>query len=397
MNKGLRTRLARAGGNAAAKKIAKSVSLPKVIPIYLSSVFSFDNVDPIDGVYEGTENGFIYSRLGNPGVEVLQELLAAAENCDGAVAFGSGIAAIVMAIIANVGKGDHIVSSPVLYGGVYDYLKNEISRFGVEVDFVDFINDDIEKYVKPNTKLFFTETITNPLMEVMDIPKIAAVAHKHGAKLIVDNTFASPVICRPLEYGADIVAHSGTKYLGGHDDILCGAVCANKENLEEIQRLLKLYGGIISPFDAWLLTRSLRTLELRVRQQSENALKLAEYFEKHPKVEQVYYPGLASSKFHPLAIRLFDNGLCGGTLSADIAGGERGVRAFTAACKYIRIEPSLGGINTAMTYPAKTSHRAYTKEELDKCGISMGQLRFSTGIENIEDVIEDFDQALGKI
>jgi methionine-gamma-lyase len=397
MSKGLRTRLAHSGGNEAAKKTARSVSIPKVMPIYMSSVFSFDDVESLDGVYEGRESGYIYSRMANPGVENLQELLSSAENSDGAIAFGSGMAAIITAVLSNVGKGDHIIASPVLYGGVYDYLKNEITRFGVEVDFVDFINDDIEKYIKPNTKVLYTETITNPLMEVMDIPKISLIAHKHGAKLIVDNTFASPAVCRPLEHGADIAAYSGTKYLSGHSDLLCGALCADKQNITELQKSIILYGGIISPFDAWLLTRSLRTLELRMRQHSENAQKLAEYFENHPKIERVYYPGLKSSEFHTLAMRLFDNGLCGGMLSADIAGGESAASAFIAACEDVKLVPSLAGVATSVSYPAKTSHRAYTKEELDKCGISTGQLRFSAGIENIEDIIADIDRALAKI
>lgn len=394
MSKGLRTRLAHAGENSFAKKTAKSVSVPKVMPIYMSSVFSFDNVESLDAVYAGRESGYIYSRMGNPGVECLQELLAAAENSDGALAFSSGMAAIVTAILANVGKGDHIISSPVLYGGVYDYLKNEITRFGVEVDFVDFVHDKPENYIKPNTKVIYTETITNPLMEVMDIPAIAEAAHRHGVKLIVDNSFATPAVCRPMEYGADIVAYSGTKYLGGHSDILCGALCSNKENIANLQRFVTLYGGIISPFDAWLLTRSMRTLELRMRQHSENARKVAEYFEGHPKIEKVYYPGLPSSEFHPLAMRLFDKGLCGGMLSADFKGGERAASAFIAACENVKLVPSLAGFATSISYPAKTSHRAYSKEELDKCGISCGQLRFSIGIENIEDVIEDFDRAL---
>ena len=397
MSKGLRTRLTHAGGNSAAKRAAKSVSVPKVLPIYMSSVFSFDDVESLDGVYEGKESGYVYSRMANPSVENLEELLAAAENCDAAVAFGSGMAAIVTAILANVGKGDHILSSPVLYGGVYDFLKNEIPRFGVEVDFVDFINDDIEKHIKPNTKVIYTETITNPLMEVMDIPGIAGIAHNRGAKLIVDNTFATPVIFRPLEHGADFSAQSGTKYLGGHSDILCGALCSNREEAAKVRKLLTLYGGIISPFDAWLLTRSMRTLELRVRQHSENAQKLAEYFESHPKIGRVYYPGLKSSEFHPLAARLFDSGLCGGMLGAEIAGGERAACKFIAACETVKLVPSLAGITTSISYPAKTSHRSYTKEELEKCGISTGLLRFSTGLENIEDVIDDFDRALKKV
>jgi methionine-gamma-lyase len=395
--KGLMTRLTHSGGNEAAKRTAQSVSVPKVVPIYMSSVFSFDDVPSLDGVYDGTQKGYVYSRMANPNYDALNEVLTQAEGCDGAVSFGSGMAAIVTAFLANVSAGDHIVASPVLYGGVYDYLKNEAPRFGIEADFVDFENDDLERHMKPNTKVVYTETITNPLMEVPDLRKAAETAHRHGAKLIVDNTFATPVICRPLEFGADIVVYSATKYLGGHSDLTCGVVLSGAENISRVQKLATLYGGIPGPFDAWLLTRSLRTLELRVRQHSDNAQKLAEYFEKHPKVEKVYYPGLPSSPSHAVAAGQFDGGLFGGMLSADIVGGEGGASRFIAACESVKFVPSLAGVTTSISYPAKTSHRAYTREEMDRCGISMGQLRFSAGLERIEDVIAEFDRAFASV
>ena len=397
MQKGLMTRLTHSGENRAAKEIAKSVSVPKVVPIYMSSVFSFDDVPSLEGVYDGTQEGYIYSRISNPGYDCLHEVLSQAEGCAGAISFGSGMAAIITSVLANVSSGDHIVSSPVLYGGVYDYFKNELPRFGVSVDFVDFIHDDLEKYMKPNTKIVYTETITNPLMEVMDLKKIADIAHKKGAKFIVDNTFATPALCRPMEFGADIVVYSATKYLGGHSDIIGGAILSDAQNIQQLQKFATLYGAIPSPFDAWLLTRSLRTLGLRVRQHSENAQKMAEYFEKHPKVEKVYYPGLPSSPFHALAAKQFDNSWCGGMLSADIAGGEKGASRFIAACENIKFVPSLAGVTTSISYPAKTSHRAYTPEELKACGISMGQLRFSAGLECIDDVIAELDKAFASL
>lgn len=395
--KDLMTRLTHSGENEAAKRIARSVSVPKVVPVYMSSVFCFDDVPSLDGVYDGTKQGYVYSRMSNPGYDCLNEVLASAEGCDGALCFGSGMAAIIAAFLANVAAGDHIVSSPVLYGGVYDYLKNEAPRFGISVDFVDFERDDLEKYLRPNTKVVYTETITNPLMEVPDLKQVADVAHKGGAKLIVDNTFATPAVCRPMEFGADIVVYSGTKYLGGHSDIICGTAAAGAENIARMQRVATLYGGIPGPFDAWLLTRSLRTLGLRMRQHSENAMKLAAYFARHPKVEKVYYPGLASSPYHAVAAKQFDNGWFGGMLSADIAGGEAGASRFIAACESVKFVPSLAGVTTSISYPAKTSHRAYSKEDLDKCGISMGQLRFSAGLENIDDVIAEFEKAFESV
>ncbi|SHH16962.1 cystathionine gamma-synthase [Anaerosphaera aminiphila DSM 21120] len=393
MEKGFRTEILHSGESEFAKKIAQSVSVPKVVPIYMSSVFSFDDVPSLDGVYAGTEKGYVYSRMANPGVDSLNDVLTTADNCGGTIAFSSGMAAIIASIISNVKSGDHIISSPVLYGGVYDYLKNEITRFGVEVDFVDFIHDDFEKYIKPNTKIIYTETITNPLMEVMDLKAISEKAHKHGLKLIVDNTFATPAICRPMDFGADIVVYSGTKYLNGHSDIICGVIASDEENIANIQKYATLYGSIISPFDAWILTRSMRTLELRMRQHSENALALAKYFEGHPKVERVYYPGLPSSEFYEVGKKQFNNGWCGGMVSADIKGGEKGASDFIAACETVKFVPSLAGVTTSISYPAKTSHRAYSPEELKHSGISMGQLRFSTGLENIEDIIREFDKA----
>lgn len=394
MKKDLKTILTHAGENKVAKKIAESVSVPKVVPIYMSSVFSFDDVPTLDAVYNGEAFGYVYSRMSNPGINALTDLMSQAEDCDGAVAFSSGMAAIITSIISNVSSGDHIISSPVLYGGVFDYLKNEAPRFGIEVDFVDFINDDIEKYIRPNTKILYTETITNPLMEVADLRKISEIAHKHNAKLIVDNTFATPAICKPLELGADIVVYSGTKYLGGHSDIISGMVCSNKENITTIQKYATLYGGTLSPFDGWLLTRSLRTLELRMREHSENAIKVAKYFENHPKIEKVYYPGLKSSIYNQLAMEQFHNGWCGGMLSANIRGGEKGASTFIKNCDLVKFVPSLAGVSTTLSYPAKTSHRAYSKQELDLYGISMGQIRFSIGLEKIEDIIEEFERAL---
>lgn len=392
--KNLDTRLMHAGENAMAKRAAASVSVPKVLPIYMSSVFSFDNVESLDAVYAGEQDGYVYSRMSNPGTDCVEEVLCQAEECDGALVFSSGMAAIVNAIISQVRSGDHILSSPVLYGGVYDYLKNELPRFGVEVTFADFEKEDIASLIRPNTKLLYTETISNPLMAVEDLPKIAKIAHTHGCKLMVDNTFATPAVAQPLKLGADIVVYSATKYLNGHSDIIGGAVLSDAETIAQVRRCFTLYGAIMGPFEAWLLTRSLRTLDMRMERHSANALKVAQFLEKHPKVERVYYPGLESSPYHKLAMELFRDGRCGGMLSADIAGGEKGACDFIRACESIKFVPSLAGVATSISYPAKTSHRAYSPEEMAKVGISMGQLRFSIGLENADDIIEELDNAL---
>ncbi|MDR1832068.1 MAG: aminotransferase class I/II-fold pyridoxal phosphate-dependent enzyme [Fusobacteriaceae bacterium] len=394
--KALSTRTIHSGGEDLAKKIAKSVSVPKVLPIYMSSVFSFDDVPSLEKLYEGEASGYVYSRMENPSTEAVCEILAAAESTAGAIAFSSGMAAITTAILAYVGAGDHIVSSPVLYGGVYDFLLNEIKRFGVEVSFVDFDHGDLEKAIRPNTKLIYTETISNPLMEVADIPRIAEIAHRHNCKFVIDNTFATPAVARPLDFGADVSVYSTTKFLGGHSDIIGGALCANNEEIARIKRLSVLYGNIMSPFDAWLLARSLRTLDLRVAKHSENARQVAEFFAGHPKIEKVYYPGLKCSPYYERGQKLLIDGRCGGMLSADIAGGEAGAAAFIKACESIKFVPSLAGVSTTISYPAKTSHRAYSPEELKKAGISTGQLRFSIGLEEIGDILAEFDAALAK-
>lgn len=379
------------------KKALRSVSVPKVPPICMSSVFSFDDVASLDAVYDGSAEGYVYSRMSNPTTDGVCEILAAAEDCDDALVFSSGMAAIITAIIANVESGDHIISSPVLYGGVYDYFTNEIKRFGVEVTFVDFVNDDIEKHIKANTKIIYTETISNPLMEVMDISEISTIAHKHDCKLIVDNTFATAAIAKPLSLGADIVAYSTTKFLGGHSDIIGGALVGNQETIDHLRRFGILYGATMSPFDAWLLSRSLRTLEIRIEKHSKNALKVAEFFESHPKIEKVYYPGLKASPSYELAQKLFVDGRCGGMLSADIAGGEAAAVKFIEECESIKFVPSLAGVSTTLSYPAKTSHRAYSKEEMERVGISTGQLRFSIGLEDVDDIISEFKAALDRI
>ncbi|NCB41242.1 MAG: aminotransferase class I/II-fold pyridoxal phosphate-dependent enzyme [Clostridia bacterium] len=396
-NKGFRTNIIHSGEVDFMKKVMDGVSIPKVAPIFMSSVFSFDDVPTLDKVYDHTADGYVYARMTNPGTDGVCEVLAAAENCDGAVAFSSGMAAIVTSFLAFVESGDHILSSHVLYGGVYDYLKNELSRFGVETTFIDFEKENIEDHIKPNTKIIYTETIVNPLMSVVDMKKVADIAHKHGCKFIIDSTFATPAIVRPIDFGADLVVYSTTKFLSGHSDIIGGAICANKENLPILHKMNTLYGNIMSPFDAWLLARSLKTLEMRVKLHSENALKVAEFFENHPKIEKVYYAGLPSSSYHALAKSQFVEGRCGGMLSADIKGGAQGANDFIAACDSIKFVPSLAGVSTTISYPAKTSHRAYSKDEMDAAGISMGQLRFSIGLENAEDIIAEFEQALKSV
>lgn len=396
-DKKLSTKLIHTGDGQDYKKIAQSASVPEVLPVYLTSVFAFDDVPSVDDIYDHKADGYIYSRIKHPNTDAVADILATAEGAEDALLFSSGMSAIILSILAVVSSGDHIIASPVLYGGVHDFLQNELKRFGVEVTFVDIINDDIEKYIKPNTKLIYTETICNPLLEVPDLKKTADIAHKHGLLFYVDNTFATSVVVSPYKFGTDLVLYSTTKFLGGHSDIVGGAAVGKADVIARVRPKLVLYGAVLSPMDAWLLARSLRTLELRVTKHSQNALKVAQFLEKHPKIEKVFYPGLESSPDHERAAAQFNNGLYGGMLSANLRGGEREASIVISSMPTIKYVPSLAGTATTVSYAAKTSHRAYTKEQLDEAGITYGQLRFSIGLEDADDIIAEIDAALEKI
>ncbi|NWJ52580.1 MAG: PLP-dependent transferase [Bacteroidetes bacterium] len=392
MNKSFASRLIHLG-----EKNPESVSNTKSLPISMSSVFVFDDVETLDRVYDGEAKGYIYTRNGNPVHDALAEIMFNIEEGEDALVYSSGMAAITLSIISQVKTGDHIIAANVLYGGSFQFIKTELARFNIEVSFVDPINEDINPYFKPNTKVVYLETISNPLMEVVNLAKIAEISHQHGAKLIVDNTFATPVICQPLLLGADIVAYSATKYLCGHSDVTAGIIVANKETIKQIYPTGLLYGPTMSPFDAWLVVRSLRTLELRIIQHSNNALKLAQYLESNQKISNVYYPGLPSSPTSDVAKRMFNNNLFGGMLSIDLIGGEKAAYDLIRNLESIKFVPSLAGVSTSVSYPAKTSHRSLNEEELRKANISKGLIRISTGLENVDDIIAEFSKALEKI
>jgi methionine-gamma-lyase len=378
-------------------KLGDSVSWSKSLPIVQTSVFSFDDVESLEQVYDGTAPGYIYTRNGNPVHDALNDIMSRIEEGEAALSYSSGMGAISLSIIAQVKAGDHIIAANVLYGGSFQFIKTELARFDVSVTFVDPVNEDISPYFRPNTKVVYVETISNPVMEAIDLPALAETAHRHGAKLIVDNSFATPVICQPLLLGADIVVYSATKYIGGHSDVTAGIVVADKENIQRIYASGLLFGPTLSPFDGWLLVRSLRTLELRIKQHSHNALKLAEYFAAHPKISAVYYPGLPAPPTHSVAKRLFNNDLFGGMLSIDLADGERHAYELLRGLETIKFVPSLAGVATTTSYPAKTSHRSLSDEELRKANISKGLIRISVGLEDIQYIIDEFDRTLAKI
>ena len=397
MGKNLNTKLLHTGDGQFYKQVAKSSSVPEVLPLYRTSVFAFDDVPSVDRIYEGEDEGYIYTRMKHPNMDAVSEIIAAADGTEEALVFSSGMAAIVLSILAVVQQGDHIISSPVLYGGVHDFLQKELTRFGVEVSFVDLVHEDVEAHIRPETKLIYTESISNPLMEVPDLRAVAELAHKHGLLFYVDNTFGTPVVVKPAALGADVVLYSATKYLGGHSDIVGGAAAGSAEIIAKIRRTLVLYGAVLGAADSWLLARSLRTLSLRVTAHCRNALQVAAFLEQHEKIEKVFYPGLASSPSHERAKAQFAPGLFGGMLSFNLKGGEAEAAAVIRELPTIKYVPSLAGTATTLSYAAKTSHRFYSQEELAAAGITLGQLRLSVGLEQAEDIISELDEAFAKI
>lgn len=396
-NHALSTRLIHNGDGQYYKKMADYRSVPEVLPIYNTSVFAFDDVPSVDAIYEHEAEGYIYTRIKHPNSDAVSEILAAADGGEDALVFSSGMSAIVISVLSVVNPGDHILASPVLYGGVHGFFQNELKRFGIEVTFVDFNTEGWEEQIRPNTKLLYTETICNPLMAVPDIPHLSEVAKRHGLLFFIDNTFATSVVAKPLALGADLVLYSATKYLGGHSDIVAGAAIGSTDLVEKIRAQLVTYGAILGANDSWLLARSLRTLDLRVKQHSRNALQVAEFLEQHQKIEKVFYPGLPSSPDYGRAAAQFSKGLFGGMISVNLKGGEKEASAVIASLPTIKYVPSLAGTATTVSYAAKTSHRFYTKEQLDEVGITYGQLRFSIGLEDAEDIIEEIDNALKTI
>lgn len=375
----------------------KQPTVPETFPIYLSSAYIMDSVETIDAICEGKEDGYGYFRVGNPNADATSEILAAADGAEKGLVFASGMAAITTAIQTFVKPGDHIIASPIIYGEAFYFLKYELKRWGVETTFVDFNKEDVKDYIRPNTTLIYGETIANPSMSVPDIQYLADTAHENGAKLFIDNTFATPVIAKPIKFGADLVIYSATKYLGGHDDLVGGAVVGPSDLIEKIRLMLGLYGSNLGAAESWLLSRSLRTLPLRVRKMSENGLALAKYLEAHPKVEKVYYPGLSSSPSKELADKQFEGNGYGGMLSVNFRGGQEMIDKLIRNLKLIRFVPTLAGVGTTLTYPARASHRDLNKDELAAIGITMGQIRLSSGLEEADDLISDFDQALDKL
>ena len=362
-----------------------------VIPIHLSSTFARKEIDKPLG-------GYTYSRSGNPTRSALEKRLAALESAKFGLAFSSGMAAISAVSFALLKPGDHVVAFDDLYSGT-KRLFNEILRkqFNIEFSYVDARDvNNVRREIKGNTKLIWLESPTNPLMKLCDIREISNIAREENVSVVVDNTFMSPYFQRPLELGADIVVHSTTKYLNGHSDSIGGAVMINEEEIyERVKFYQKTLGAILSPFDSYLVLRGVKTLAVRMERHNENALRIAEYLESHPKVKKVYYPGLRSHPQHELAKRQMYG--FGGMLSFEIEGGMREAKVFLENLKLFSLAVSLGGVESLIEHPATMTHASISKEERERIGITDSLIRMSVGIENAEDLIDDLDSSLNRI
>lgn len=356
-----------------------------VSPLFMSSSYAYEDVEVKR-----------YPRYFNtPNQEALCRKIARLEKCEAGLIFGSGMAAVSTAMLAFLQKGDHVVLPQTLYGGTYNFVVEEFHKFGIEYSFAEgFSEADFSEKIQKNTKVLFVETPSNPLMRITDLEMISKLAKQHGLITMIDNTFASPVNQTPADFGIDIMIHSATKYMGGHSDILAGAVAASEEHIKIIWNLAKNLGGSLSDYTVWLLERSMKTMVLRVRAQNKNAKKMAKWLDGHPLVEKVYYPGLKTHPDHGLAKKQMSGYT--GMLSFEISESLN-VDEFLKGLKMIKPSMSLAGVESTILSPAKTSHALLSAEERKRQNISDGLLRFSVGIEETEDIIADLEGAFEKV
>lgn len=382
---------------AAAGSDMPSATRPLTAPIYQNSVFEIESLEQVDDIYEGRQDGFIYSRDANPNVTILERVVADLEGADDAVAFASGMGAIGITLLALVESGDTVLAADALYGGTNLLLRQHLTRLGIRTEFVDATDlDAVERSLTTAPKLMLIESITNPLLSLPNIEAIAGLAHQQGTTLVVDNTLATPVMLRPLELGADVAIHSATKSLGGHSDVTGGVAAARADIAMQIRQSNRVWGSAPDPFAAWLIARGIRTLPLRVERACRNAMSAAAFLSDHPKVSAVYYPGLPGHPQHELAKATLAEGF-GGMVSYDLRGGGDAASGFVRALDMIKFAPSLGEARTTISHPAKTSHRSLTEDERTASGISDGLIRMSCGLESAEDIIADLDRALSQV
>ncbi len=373
-------------------------SRPLGVPIYQNHLFAFDDPDTLAAAFSGPDGAYFYSRLGNPTVRTLEAAAAGLEGGAAGLAAASGMGAINSVLLALLRSGDHVVAQRCLYGATIAMFDDLAGRWGVEVTYVSGSDpEEVRAALRPGTRLLYLETIANPTTQVVDLPALLALAREAGVTSVVDNTFATPMLCRPIEHGADVVVHSTTKYLGGHSDVLGGvAIFADAALHRKVWHYAVELGASADPFAAWLTVRGMQTLALRVRRQCDNAMALATRLAAHPAVASVAYPGLPGHPDHKVASRVLDGGY-GGVLSFDLAGGREAGRTFAGAIRLATLAVSLGDVKTLVMHPASTSHRQLDEEQLRAAGIGAGMIRLAAGIEHPDDLWADLEQALDKV
>lgn len=389
-DKGFSSKLIHAGGIEDEKGSA-------VTPIYQTSTFKFRNADHGARCFSGEEKGYIYTRLGNPTIEDLEVTVAELENGYASLAVASGMAAVNTVYLTVLGQGDHMVAHNALYGPSRGIMEKLYPKYGIEADFVDATKiEELEKAIKPNTKLMYLETPANPTIGITDLKAACDLAHKHGILVCVDNTFCSPYLQKPIDFGADIVLHSMTKFINGHADIVGGIVIAKEKAVyDELKYVMMNMGFNMDPHQAFLVRRGLKTLAIRIDRAQENSIKVANFLEAHPKVEWVLYPGLKSHPQYELGLKQMDGP--GAMISFGVKGGLTAGKKVMDNVKLALLAVSLGGIETLIQHPASMTHSKLSPEARMSSGISDGLIRLAIGIEDVEDIIADLEQALATV
>ena len=367
------------------------------VPIYQTSTFQFESAEDGARCFTGESDGYIYTRLGNPTIKVLENIVADLENGYGGIATSSGMGAVSTVYMALLNQGDHIVSSSAVYGPSRTLIESHFSRFGVESTYVDTSDiENVKRSIKPNTKVLYVETPANPTISITDLKACAEISKQHNITFVVDNTFASPYLQQPIRFGADVVLHSITKFINGHADVVGGIIiAANKELYDRIHSMMTSLGCNMDPHQAYLVIRGLKTLSLRVERAQANAMEIAQFLENHPKVEWVRYPGLRTHPQYELAKKQMKGP--GSMISFGLKGGLEAGRKLMNSVKLAILAVSLGGVETLIEHPASMTHSKVSEEEKRKSGISNGLVRYSVGIEDVADLIEDLKQALEKV
>ncbi len=363
---------------------------PMATPIYQTSTFE---VTDNDEQLRATHTDHFYTRYGNPTNTVAEETVAELEGVDAALTFASGMGAITTTIMALLKAGDHIVAQRDIYGGVNKFLSQWLPRFGIETTFVDTTDyAQHERAIRPNTKLLYLESPTNPTLRVVDLRKVAALAKGHRLISMIDATFGTPVNQRPAEFGIDLVMHSGTKYLSGHSDLICGVVAGQAELIEKVHATRTTIGNCMDPHASWMLVRGLKTLAVRVTRQNENAMRVAEFLSEHDKVRRVHYPFLNTHPQYAVAREQMSAG--GGMVSFEVEGTGEDARRTSESMRLFTLAPSLGGVESLVSIPVLTSHAMIEPAQREKMGVTEQMIRLSVGIENADDLIADLEQAL---